>query len=303
MKIITEIDVSVVIVNYNTKTITENCIRSIIANTKDLRYEIILVDNASIDNSVELFEKRKDITFIKSPTNLGFGKANNLGVSHAIGKFVFLLNSDTVLIENSIKNLFEFYKEKQEVLKIGVLGCLLIDVNGEINGYGENFPDVKSEIFQNLKRLPLVQKLIPNRRKSDDSKKEPFFNVDYVIGADMFLEKEIFEKYGGFDPMYFMYYEESDLQLKMARNGLKNYVVTTTKIIHLEDASNKINDYSNRKRIVMHSSRILYLKKNWLKKYRIFLFVDKLILSLSRFNRNYAKKENEQYISSIKKIY
>ena len=85
--------VSIIIVNYNTKDITENCIASIISQTKDVEYEIILVDNASTDGSKEYFEKRNGIHYIYSNENLGFGRANNLGAKSASGEFLFLLNS------------------------------------------------------------------------------------------------------------------------------------------------------------------------------------------------------------------
>ena len=99
--------VSIIVVNYNTKDITENCIASIITQTKDVEYEIILVDNASVDGSKEYFKNRKEICYIYSNENLGFGKANNLGAEKAKGELLFLLNSDTILIENSIKKMYD----------------------------------------------------------------------------------------------------------------------------------------------------------------------------------------------------
>ena len=90
-------DISVVIVNYNTKQLTKACINSIIEKTAEVTYEIILVDNASTDGSVEMFSKDTNIRFLLQPQNLGFGKANNVGIQAAKGKYVFFLNSDTYL--------------------------------------------------------------------------------------------------------------------------------------------------------------------------------------------------------------
>ena len=106
-------DVSIIIVNYNTLELTKNTIDSVNEKTKDLNYEIILVDNASTDGSVEFFEKeyKNKIIFIKNDENLGFGRANNRGIKIAKGKYVFLLNSDTLLINNAIKILFDFMEK------------------------------------------------------------------------------------------------------------------------------------------------------------------------------------------------
>ena len=111
-------DVSVIIVNYNTKKLTKNCIDSIFQNTKDVKFEVILVDNASTDGSKEFFEQDNRIKYIYSTTNLGFGKANNLGYKEASGKYLFLLNSDTLLLNNAI-DLFYVIAEKDTNKNIG----------------------------------------------------------------------------------------------------------------------------------------------------------------------------------------
>ena len=101
--------VSIIIVNYNTKQLTLNCLKSIYEYTKDIDFEIIVVDNASSDGSVEAIrESFPIVNVIGSNENLGFGRANNLGAKYAQGKYLFLLNSDTLLIENSIKKLYDF---------------------------------------------------------------------------------------------------------------------------------------------------------------------------------------------------
>ena len=105
-----------------------DCIRSIYKYTKDIDFEVIVVDNASSDNSVEAIRESFPIVNVIEPKeNLGFGRANNLGAKYAQGEYLFLLNSDTLLIENSIKKLYDFYTENQEKLHIGVLGCTFVD--------------------------------------------------------------------------------------------------------------------------------------------------------------------------------
>ena len=101
-------DVSVIIVNYNTLGLTSDCIESIIAQTSTVEYEIILVDNASTDGSKEVFAQDKRIKYIYSDRNLGFGRANNLGIREAKGRYLFFLNSDTILLNNAVKLFFDY---------------------------------------------------------------------------------------------------------------------------------------------------------------------------------------------------
>ena len=298
--------VSIIVVNYNTKDITENCIASIITQTKDVEYEIILVDNASTDGSKEYFEKRNGIHYIYSNENLGFGRANNLGAKSASGEFLFLLNSDTLLIENSIQKIYDFYSKNEKELKIGALGCLLVDENLVVNGYGDRFPSCKEEISNYLSRVPLLNFFYKkNAKNKTDYLSNEYFEIDYVIGADIFIRKEKFTEIKGFDEDFFMYYEESDLQKRIKSIlNLKNYVYTKTRIIHLEDASGKnIKKYTNKKRIIVHKSKNLYLKKNDYKNFRKYKMYDNLFLWLSRFNKKYTSQEYVEYKNEIKKTH
>ncbi|WP_336690996.1 MULTISPECIES: glycosyltransferase family 2 protein [unclassified Chryseobacterium] len=297
--------VSIIIVNYNTKDITNDCINSIISHTKDLGYEIILVDNGSKDGSKEYFEERRDITYIYSIENLGFGKANNLGAEKAKGELLFLLNSDTILIENSIKKMFDFFCQNEEGLKIGVLGCLLIDDKYEINGYGDEFPSCKKEISNYLSLIPITNFFVKKEKRKPIELTNDYFEIDYVIGADMLMRKKNFLKLNGFDEDFFMYYEESDLQKRMSNLlGVRNFIYTKTRIIHLEDASGKnIKRYTNKKRIIVHKSKNLYLKKNDFENFKLYKIYDNLFLWLSKFNKKYTKQEYFEYFTEIKKTH
>ena len=123
-------DVSVIIVNYNTLKMTKDCIDSVIEKTKDVEYEIILVDNASTDGSKEFFKNYRDITYIYNEKNLGFGTANNVGIKIARGNFIFCLNSDTLLLNNAIKQFVEFESMNHNNV---VLGGWLLNSNMEIS--------------------------------------------------------------------------------------------------------------------------------------------------------------------------
>ena len=107
-------DVSIIIITYNTLRMTSDCLESIFEKTQDIKYEVILVDNASTDGSKEFFEKDSRIRYIYLKDNIGFGKANNAGYLHAKGKYVFLLNSDTILINNAVKEFFAFAERSKQ---------------------------------------------------------------------------------------------------------------------------------------------------------------------------------------------
>lgn len=231
-------DVSIIIINFNTKLLTDACINSIFEKTFDVSFEIILVDNGSRDGSIELFGSRNDIVLIKSDTNLGFGAANNLGASSAKGKFLFCLNSDTILFENSVKILFDFFKENKERLKIGSLGCVLVDENLQVTHSSNDLPTAPKV----LKTLFLYNFFANYGKKIQELEFKQYTDciseVGYVTGADLMMEKVVFEEIGGFDKMFFMYYEDSYLHYTLKlKKDLKSYIINKTKIIHLEGKS------------------------------------------------------------------
>ncbi|TDP00907.1 glycosyltransferase family 2 protein [Flavobacterium sp. 245] len=298
------IKVSIIIVNYNTLEITNNCIKSIKKNTQHVDYEIILVDNGSTDGSVDFFSDVENIVFIKSPQNLGFGRANNLGFESAQGEFLFLLNSDTLLLENSIKKMIDFFEQKESQLNIGSLGCVLIDQDGSFNGDGSAIPSCKTEIENYKQNLPVFKFFVKKDKPARTFINEGYYKIGYVIGADLMMRKSLFTDLGGFDPIFFMYYEESDLQLRMKQKGYESYIYSETKIVHLEDASGKqIKKYSNKKRTIAHTSKNLFLKKNDTQNFKRYKLWDKLFVFLSKFSTNYTLQEKKEFESEIRKTY
>lgn len=296
--------ISIIIVNYNTMQLTINCIASIYNYTKNINFEIIVVDNASSDSSVlQLRKKFSDVKVIEASENLGFGRANNLGASIAKGEYLFFLNSDTILIENSLYKILDFFNIKEKELNIGVLGCVMIDENNKINGCGSTFPTVTSFNKEIIKSIPIVGRFIKSQYINYNFNQE-YFEIEYVLGADMFMRKTLFDTVSGFDSNYFMYYEESDLQLIISRSQYKNYIFTGTKIIHLEGGSfAEKKKVSNAKRIIVHKSKVYYAKKNFPKDYYKFKILDISKLILSVFNYKYRFTENIKYIKDIIKKY
>lgn len=241
-------DVSVIIVNYNTLELTKNTIDSVVEKTKDLSYEIILVDNASTDGSAEFFEKeyKNKITFIKNNENLGFGRANNKGIEIAKGKYVFLLNSDTLLINNAIKILFDFMEKHEEV---GVCGGNLYTQNLKpTHSYKKILPNIWTEL-NNYFNIPekIILKLLKKQKDFNNTNKN--IEVGYITGADMLIRKQILNICGNFDKEIFMYYEEVELSYRIKKLGFKIYNIPSAKIIHLEGKSFNFKEERYRRQI------------------------------------------------------
>ena len=253
-------DVSVIIVNYNTKELTKNCIDSIFVQTSGVTFEVILVDNASTDGSVELFKKDGRICFVESGCNLGFGKANNLGYQYAMGKYIFLLNSDTILLNNALKLFFDKMESAQQ--NIGCMGCLLQDLSGKyVHSYAE-LPSVDNVLgtliwksFFSFWGFDIQKMDDPETKKVNPS----FFQVEYVTGADLFLRRTVIEKCGFFDPDFFMYYEDSELQYRFTKHNYLSYIYDIPKIVHLEGHSSKKD--STTKRLILLDGTLRYMSK------------------------------------------
>lgn len=230
---------SIIIVNYKTRELTSECIHSLVKYTPSDSYEIIVVDNASDDGSVEyLVNQFPEFQIVKSDVNVGFGAANNIGVSKAIGKYLFLLNPDTILIGNILSVFIRFYK-KHNQLKIGTLGSVLLSPDFKIlHSFGSNFPLGMKRYLKNYR--------VKNERNSfAQIEKEYFTEVDIVVGANMFMERKVFNDFSGFDTNIFLYEEELELQYRMQKSGYASIVLKEKMIIHLEGKSSA--DYFKRK--------------------------------------------------------
>ena len=255
-------DVSIIIVTYNTRKMTAECIESIFEKTQGLSYEIILVDNASNDGSKEFFGKDSRIKYIYSNTNLGFGNANNFGFTKASGKYILLLNSDTLLVNNAVFEFFN-YMEKSSSSK-GCCGCILQNRNGEIiHSYNKKFPNLWW-IFQEICLFAIPKSRLlhdPYKKRDKSIKKEKFpLIVEQITGADLFIRRDVLEKCGMFDPDFFMYYEETEMQHRFKKNGYISVVIDTPKIVHLVGASSS-KGFSLKKFNMNLKSRYLYAKK------------------------------------------
>lgn len=250
-------DVSIIIVNYNTSALINDCLKSIYQHTEGVDYEIIIVDNNTEPDLREKLDLIDCVQIINLSENLGFGLANNEGAKYAKGKYVFLLNPDTVLMNNGIKVLFDFMESNPEV---GVSAGNLYDekLNPTLS-FKLLLPGLISEINESLFQIP--ERLFAKNRFFNYSDKP--IEVGYVAGADMMIPSKLFKELGGFSSEFFMYYEETDLCCRIRNADTRIFSVPQAKIQHLEGKSFEKTKAVNYNRIkYMQSSRHIYLRRN-----------------------------------------
>jgi GT2 family glycosyltransferase len=239
-------DLSIIIISYNTKDLTLGCIRSIIDTVKKTSYEIIVVDNASTDQSVDAIEKLKlsSIKVFRNKKNLGFGKANNVGLKQAKGRCVLFLNSDTLVLENTLDSMVAWMDVNPDV---GISSCALENTDKTLQGTGGYFPTL-FRVFAwmtFIDDLPVIDNLIrpfhPTHPHSFMGKNLKFYEkeieLDWLTGAFMLVRREVVEKIGGFDEDYFMYTEDTDLCFRAKRAGWRVFYLPKWRIIHFGGAS------------------------------------------------------------------
>lgn len=260
-------DVSIIIVNYNTLNLLKNCIRSIILFTYEVEYEIIIVDNNSNDNISILSEEfGPKIICLNLSDNIGFGRACNEGAKVAKGEFLFFLNPDTILLNNAVKILLEKLKSS---IDIGVCGGNLYDINLlPMHSFKMFFPSIFWELNELLMGIP-EKKLYSNcfGFNSTNVDKE----VGYITGADLMISRDLFFQIGSFSNDFFMYFEETDLCYRVHKLKKSIYSIPSAKIQHLEGKSfgdGMIN--LNRIRF-WEQGRFIYYKRNKLKLQRFFI--------------------------------
>lgn len=230
---------SVIIVNYNVKHFVEQCLISAQKALKNVDGEIIVVDNHSMDGSVELIrQKFPNIKLIASKKNLGFSKGNNLGIEQATGEYILLLNPDTLVEEDTFEKVISFMDNNH---KAGGLGVKMIDGKGHFLPESKRGLPTPRVAFYKMFGL---SKLFPRSREFGQYhltylNENEIHEVDVLSGAFMLLRKTALDKVGLLDETFFMYGEDIDLSYRIQLGGYKNYYYPKTKIIHYKGESTK----------------------------------------------------------------
>lgn len=244
-------DVSIIFVNYKTKDLTIDAINSVKEKTEGIEYEIFVVDNNSQDASIDIIEERfPDIHIIKNNINAGFGAANNIAIRRASGKYLLCLNTDTLLVNNAIKSMFNFM-ESDTNKNVGVCGGILYDEKLSTIHSGGRFPSLTAILW----KLGLKY-IFPNIYKKMYGIGCLASKIEYITGADIMFRKKVLDSVGLFDENFFMYFEETDLCKRIKNFGFDVKLVKNAKIIHKEGKSNNNN----------------LLKKQWFKKSEFYYF-------------------------------
>ena len=236
--------ISIIIVNWNTKDLLRDCLQSIFDYAHGFSFEVIVVDNASQDDSCQMVKSQyPECVLIESKENLGFVKANNLALGRAKGRYIFYLNPDTRLLSNSI---FAMKKILDNDSAIGAVGCKLIYPTGETQYVcARTFPTPLNQFFF----LSLLNRIFP-RSKFFSSVELGFWDhndsryIDCLSGACILARHDIIATLGGFDENIFMYAEDVDLCYRIKQLGYKIYYLADHRIVHFSGASSKQKKYS-----------------------------------------------------------
>jgi GT2 family glycosyltransferase len=251
---------SIIIVNWNSKDYLRKCLQSIYANTRGISFEIIVVDGASFDGCREMMAREFPAAkFFQSEKNLGFARANNLGVSHSEGSHLLFLNPDTELLEDSIRILME---RLESLPRAGAVGCKLLNTDRTLQtSCVQAFPTVRNQIFNS----EYLRRRFPGWKMWGVSalftRPEKPAVVEFISGACILTRRKTFETVGGFTVKYFMYGEDADLCFKIKRAGADVYYVPETAIIHHGGGSSK-QAKSNFTNIMMSESVYRFLQLN-----------------------------------------
>lgn len=295
-------DVSIIIVNYNTKDLTSSCIDSVFEQTKDVKFEVILVDNDSKDGSCEIFANDKRITFVETGGNIGFGRANNMGLRKAKGEYIFFLNSDTLLVNNAIKEFYDF-AEKHKEWNLGGIGCLLESADGRRIHSFAAFPTLRRELC-NYFIAPFYKIFHLTYHRYDTTKDDTtkdWFVVDYVTGADLFVSRKVIDECGAFDSDFFMYFEETEMQHRWTKHGYPSIIIKTPRIIHLEGGTvNKERVKFNVRQFLMgQDSKILYFKKTHGRIYNFFFRIVLLLDIYVAYHHHFNSDEKKRLMKTL----
>ncbi len=229
-----KIDVSVIIVNYNTQYMTLNCIDSVYIHTKGVKFEVIVADNASRECEKNLLSNDNRIQFLALDKNYGFGAANNKAARIAKGKYLFFLNSDTLLLSDSISLLF---KQAEALNGLCSLGGICHEKDGEIHG-SISFYTMTIALLDAIRNYCFMgDRHIFHQKYCFDNK---LCRVHAISGADLFLAKDIFDNMlHGFDETFFFYFEDLDIGKRLAEYHIPAYLVEYADIIHFRGSSTR----------------------------------------------------------------
>lgn len=294
-------DLSIVIVNYNVKYFLEQCLHSVSKAIEGMKAEVFVVDNNSVDGSCgHIRERFPWVKLIENRENVGFSKANNQAIRQSSGKYVLLLNPDTVVEEDTFSKSFRFMEEHKDA---GSLGVKMID------GSGHFLPESKRALptpWVAFYKIFGLSGLFPRSRKFGRYHlgyldKEETHEIEVLAGAYMFLRKETLDKVGLLDEDYFMYGEDIDLSYRILQGGYKNYYYPGTTIIHYKGESTKKGSLNYV--LVFYNAMIIFAKKHFSSKnarhYSMVINLAIYLRAAMAVTRRFIKRIYRQLIDAL----
>lgn len=249
--------VSIIIVNHNTGSYTERCLASIVENYDgQYQYDIIVVDNASTDTSVQqLRQVLPRIHLIENETNVGFGRANNQAMRVARGDLLLLLNPDTIVLGPAVTTMLEELEEDETT---GILGCQVLNPDLSIQPSAGHFPTVRNLILNRLPCIGYVTRSYFIRRESYYRRQQ---QPDWIMGACMMIRRTLIEEVGMFDEDYFMYGEDVDLCYRARRGYYGIRFTPDARIIHYDLGRTAFNRLG--KFVMLRKGLLLFYRKHY----------------------------------------
>jgi len=245
-------DISVIIVNWNTRDLLLNCIRSVFATIQGITFEIWVVDNGSTDGSQKAVKTAfPQVHLIENPTNRGFAAANNQALKRMAGRYALLLNSDAALTDGAVQKLLAFMESTPNA---GMACGQLLNLDGTLQNSIANFPTLLTLISNETLLRILFPEKFPSKRRTYHGP----IPVESGIGACLMIRKTAMDTVGMFDENFFFFFEETDWAYRMKQANWQIFFVPAARIIH---AQGKSAGNSVASRILFYRSRYIYLKK------------------------------------------
>ncbi|MFH0819217.1 MAG: glycosyltransferase family 2 protein [Patescibacteria group bacterium] len=286
-------DLSIVIVSWNAKKYLFKCLKSIFVftNLKNFKFEVLVVDNASNDGSLNMIEKDfPQVKVINNKKNLGFAKANNQALKKVQGKYILFLNDDTEIFGNIFFILLnEFKMLNRHDNKIGILACKLLNSDGSLQLSVRRDPNLINQLIIISKLHHLWPSLLKNyEQHSFNYSKEQM--VEQVMGAFMLTTRSVLEHVGNFDENFFIWFEEVDLQIRMRQAGYKIYYTPLVSCHHVKAVSFSQILTFEKQMMFMRSMRYFFKKQHNLFSYLIISSAQAISLIFARVLKNYKHK-------------
>jgi len=229
---------SIIIPSYNTKELLQQCLESVYRQKATFEFEVIVVDNASQDRSCSMIKSKfPKVKLIQNKKNLGYAKANNQAFKIAEGEYFLLLNSDTILLEKTIKKAVSFLDGNN----IDILGCQLLNKDKSIQPSAGFFPDIIRVFYWMffIDELPFLKRIIKPYQQSRKDFYQKTRKVDWASGAFLLFRRKVIDTIGGFDNDFFMYCEEVELCFRAEKKDFQVWFYPQSKIIHLKSKSSE----------------------------------------------------------------